>query len=123
MKKKIDFDTTVLIVLGSVIVLFFLGWTVISFVKGETQTRDFIEREIGGILVGLDNSGKGEYNLTIRQHKTRQEIKYYLFLSPFIEENNIQVNDSISKVANGHTINFYKKQNGTYEKCCNLYYY
>jgi hypothetical protein len=123
MKRKINKDYLILVGLGTIIVAFFLYWVITSLVKRESQTNDFIEREIGGILENVKYDGRAEYSLTIRQHKTGEKLKYYLFLSPFIKENNIQTNDSISKEANGHTINFYKKKNGTFYKCCDLYYH
>jgi hypothetical protein len=116
-------DNFILIGLGTVIVGFIVYWTTSSIVKRETQTNDFIKKEIGGILLKVKYDGRAEYSLTIRQHGTKEELNYYLFLSPFVKENSIQENDSISKEANGHTINFYKKKNGTYYKCCDIYYH
>lgn len=122
MEKRKDTDKYILIGLVSIVIAFLIYWTISSFVNRETQTNDFIKKEVGGLLVNIKDEGKGEYTLTIKQHKTGEILEYYLFLSPFIKKNNIQINDSISKDANEHTIKFYKKKNGSFYKCCELNY-
>lgn len=98
-------------------------WVFVSVYKRDSQSADFIKREIHGVLTKIHDDTHGEYTITIRQHGTNEILEYYLFISKFVRENNIQVLDSISKPANGHTIDFYKKKDGKFYKCCDIYYY
>jgi hypothetical protein len=100
-----------------------IGWGIVSLYKRDRQAADFIRREINGVLIKVRDDHHGEYTIAIRQSGSNQILEYYLFISSFVRNNNIQESDSISKLANGHTINFYKKKNGKFHKCCDIYYY
>lgn len=113
----------ILIGLLSILGILLVSWIVISLYNDKKQSDDLIEREINGILINSKDITHGKYALIIKQHGTGEEIKYYLHISKFFQDNNIQVGDSISKNANSHTINFFKKRNGTFNKCCELYWY
>ena len=106
-----------------VFVLAMIVWGLISAFRRDSQAADFVKREIHGVLIKIHNNSHGECTITIRQHGANEILEYYLFISKFVRENNIQVLDSISKSANGHTVYFFKKKQGKYYKCCDLYYY
>lgn len=104
-------------------VLTMFVWAFVSAYRRDSQAADFLKREINGVLIKIEDITHGEYTLTIRQNETNEILEYYLYISKFVRDNNIQELDSISKPANAHTIDFYKKRDGKYYKCCELYYY
>ena len=86
-----------------------------------TQVKDFIGRDVDGIIVKMDNLHRGNYELRIYDSKADTTFEYDLRLGSFIEENGIQVNDSISKEPDSKMITFYKRlPAATYEKCCTI---
>ena len=113
----------ILIGLLTVIVVFFFGWIVSSVYKDKKQTDDLIKREISGVLIEIENATHGIYGFKIRQHTSGKELNYYLHASKFVRENSIQKGDSIAKESNSNTISFFKKANGSFQKCCELEYY
>ncbi|MBZ0245438.1 MAG: hypothetical protein K8H85_05800 [Cyclobacteriaceae bacterium] len=122
-KASFNFNKFILTGLGALAVILLFGWAISSMVKRDAQAHDFVAREINGIITYLKYSEHGEYRLRIKEFATGEELKYYLYLSPFIEENMIQTGDSISKTANGNLIEFYKKDSIVFKKCCELNYY
>jgi hypothetical protein len=88
-----------------------------------SKEKDFIKRELSGPLVKLEDIHHDQFYLYIRDNKTHNVVRYALYISKFIRENNIQVGDSISKEAGDHTIWFYKKKDGIFSRSANLYYY
>jgi hypothetical protein len=120
--SKLDRNSYIQIGLFAIGVISMLTWAIVSGVDRSNQENDLIKREISGILVTVKDLQHGDYTIRIKQHNTGKEMEYYLQISRFIKENNIQVNDSISKEANSHTLNFYRKKDGIYEKYCDLYY-
>ncbi len=86
------------------------------------QEREFIKRELSGPLIKLENIHRGQYYIYVADSKTRDTVRYALRITSFVEQHDIQVGDSLSKVAGGHTIWFYKKKNGKYEKAAQLHY-
>ena len=102
------------------IVIFFMVKT--SRIKQRRQ--DFLSRGLTGVIIDIEDHFRGNYSLTIRQHQTKRNFVYDLQIGKFLKDNNIMVNDSISKVQNDGTVIFYKKgKSGNYEYCCNIKYY
>src|SRR5882762_3408584 len=87
------------------------------------QARELIKRELSGPLVKLEKDTHGISVIYVRDNKTEDTVDYALSITKFIEENNILVGDSISKEAGSHTIWFYKKKDGQFQKSAELYYY
>jgi hypothetical protein len=108
------------IFVGLLIVLGFL--TLLVRNSGNTD-REFINRELMGILLEVKNVRRGNYVLTIKEYPTGNVVEYNLQISRFVEENMISPGDSISKPSNSGVVVFYKKLNGEYDKCCELTYH
>ena len=87
------------------------------------QEQAFIEKEIHGVIIKISDSQRGEYSLQIKESATGSLVQYSLSISDFLKENNIQINDSLSKGPNSHDVLFYKHQNGSYGDPISLYYY
>jgi hypothetical protein len=123
--KDFTNDTNGKILVGLLLILgtMLISWIVISTYKGQKQTDDFINREIAGILIKSEDIQHGITDFTVRQHTSREELTYHLSVSKFFRENNIQKGDSIVKKANSNTIMFFKRFEGKFKKCCDLYYY
>ena len=115
--NTMKFDDYVLWTLGVALVLliaYFLGTTLF---KQFRQEADYESRQFHGRLIGLEDVGRGQYLLTIKQEHG-DTLAYYLPIKWFIKKNNIQTNDSVSKGQNAYAMRFFKKQNGEYVNCC-----
>jgi hypothetical protein len=84
---------------------------------------EFVKNEVNGIIVKLQNDGRDEYTLYIKEAKKRDTSEYSLTMGRFMKENHIQVMDSISKAANDHRIYFFRKKEGLYKNVAEPYYY
>lgn len=115
--KNSAFDNYVLWILGGSLGLCLILMCGISLFRQWRQELDFEQRPIHGRLKLLKDIGRGDYLLTIEQ-ENGDTLTYDLPISWFIEENNIQPNDSISKGSNSYATRFYKKQSGKYLSCC-----
>src|SRR5687767_8415090 len=112
--RKLDLNTYILTGLIAIGLIALFSWIIFSAIDRAEQEDDLIKREISGILITVKDLQRGNYILRIKQHETGEELEYHLQISRFMKENNIQVNDSISKDANSHTLNFFKKKHGIY---------
>ncbi|MBS1508655.1 MAG: hypothetical protein JSS79_18615 [Bacteroidetes bacterium] len=99
--------------LGGVLVLSVAFLFVTTLFKQLKLEADYESRAFHGRLVGLQYTGRDQYVLTIKQDNG-DTLSYPLHITWFIKENNIQVNDSLSKGSDTYAMRFYKKQNGVY---------
>jgi hypothetical protein len=123
MDEKLGVNKYIVFGLALIGAISFTIWVIIPTIDAQKREDDLIKREISGVLIKVKDLNRGSYSILIKENKTGTELEYDLHMSRFIKENNIQVNDSISKEGGSHTLNFFKKKNGIYEKCCDLYYY
>jgi hypothetical protein len=80
---------------------------------------EFKQKKFNGQILELTEQTRGYVRFLIRDHDTNDTLDYSLmFYSPFLEENNIAVGDSVSKAEMSSVVSFFKKKNEKYEKCC-----
>lgn len=109
------------VTLLSILGILLASWIIDLIYREKKQRGDFFKQEVNGILIRSKDIYRGMFKLTIRQHHTEEEVTYSLSISKFLRDYNIQIGDSISKDANSRTIEFFRKSNGTFSKCCDLY--
>ena len=85
--------------------------------------KDFIKSDLHGKIEKLKDGQHDVFDITVKQHHPDTTLNFLLFIGRFIKENDIRVNDSIYKSANSHSIFFYKKRAGIYQKPVELYYH
>lgn len=83
----------------------------------DVQKRDFIRDELRGILLELKDIKRGDYVLRISRG-SEDPRNYTITLGSFIEKNNIQKYDSISKDAGSNVVKFYKRDGEGFVECC-----
>jgi len=84
----------------------------------ELELKTLKSKEINGIILDNGHPNRGYSNFTVNDAISNSKLFYTLAITWFYEENNIQVNDSVSKTANSKIITFYKLKNSVYEECC-----
>jgi len=52
----------------------------------------------------------------VKENETGDTLRFALRLSYFLREHDVQVGDSISKIANSNIVWFYRKRNGEFLK-------
>jgi hypothetical protein len=113
-----------IIIVGGFFFVSLVAYLIINTMEARKKEVEFINREMSGVLNGVKDLSRGTYTLIIRQHQTNRIFEYDLNIGKFIKENDIKVNDSLSKASNNGVITFYKKNGrGIYEKCCLIEYY
>lgn len=84
---------------------------------------EFRSIAFAGIITELKYQGRAIYTLSIHDYSSKDTLTFHLYISKFIDENEISVGDSIQKEI-GHDVFFYKKNNGEYlSEPLRLYYY
>ena len=89
-----------------------------TMIKFENMENAIIKAEINGLLINVKNVNKGNYYIEIKDSKTKIVYPCDLPLASFVSENNIQLNDSISKEAKNDSLTFYRKVENKYQPCC-----
>src|SRR5579872_5152282 len=97
--NQTKFDDYVMWTLGGALILLITSFLGMSLFKQFRQEADYESREFHGRLLDLRDVGRGEYLLVIHQDRG-DTLSYFLHVKQFIEENNIQANDSVSKGPN-----------------------
>lgn len=121
MKEFIKIPSKYYILMLAILVAWIIFWKV-YFKNNEIESKANLKRivgeEVNGIIQESEENNRGFKSFTIRDNHTKSKRKLNLHITWFYEENNIQVNDSVSKTANSKIITFYKLKNGVYEECC-----
>lgn len=78
------------------------------------QEHEFIKKDLSGRLIKLEDITHGRFYIYVKENETGDTLRYALRLSKFLREHDVQVGDSISKIANSNLVWFYKKRNGKF---------
>ncbi len=85
-------------------------------IENDEKLKALSARELHGVVIKSQKKTRGLHYIEFRAGDTT--LQYILTPSWFFEDNAINANDSVSKVANSGTMTFYKLKNGVYNKCC-----
>jgi hypothetical protein len=102
------------LVFGLAALLYIIGQNRAPFVA---QGRAFVSDELHGVLLELRDIKRGDYVIRVSQQPSGS-VEYTVTFGSFIEKNNIQQYDSISKEAGSNDVKFYKKQGSGFVACC-----
>ncbi len=87
-----------------------------------TSERQFMQREIRGVIIGLEDQGRGTCKISINDKSSRSKQDYILFISQFVAKHEITPGDSISKEANSWNATFFRSANDGKDKKIQLRY-
>lgn len=87
-------------------------------VRNDEMVKDFTERKMNGLITRSKAGSKGSHLLNIKDRESNLELKYIVLQNWFFLENNVQVGDSVSKLANTKILSIFKFKENGYEKCC-----
>jgi hypothetical protein len=91
--------------------------------KRISKEREFVQRQIHGVITKLTEDGRDECSLYIKESSTSKVLEYPLVIGRFVKENHIQPMDSIAKNQNSGIVVFFRKTAGQYSKIAELHYY
>ncbi len=98
-----------------------LLFLIISCNVAESEEK-FRKTELAGIIANLEYEGRDVYTISVRDFQTKDTLAFHLYISKFIEDNKIAVNDSVKKEV-GHEVYFYRRNDIGFSDPIKLYYY
>jgi hypothetical protein len=100
----------------------FVLYVIIISIKGYSQEKDELEiiyhDSFNGKIIRSEKSTRGFQYFDVLDNETGRIDSFFLHADYFFEENNIKINDSVSKMPESRVITFFKETNGKYVKCC-----
>lgn len=89
--------------------------------KVVNSEEEFRNSKLAGKIIKLDYQGRAVYSISIHDSYSKDTLTFSLYISKFIDDNQISIGDSLRKDI-GHDVWFYKRKAESFE-ILNLYYY
>jgi hypothetical protein len=110
MKMKMEKHDMILVVLASGLFIYILIYFGRGNYPGIEEEKQFISMEIKGKILLLKHQGHGYADIRITRSQNNDTVSFMLHIGKFIDENDIQMGDSVTKSANSRTMIFYKRR-------------